>query len=282
LQIKGAPGKPYTIVGDPTTAPGVAANVGSYGFDGAVYWQKWGTTNTDWKPITGTYSYQTDEDYYKSRASALLASPRLTCWWWDDFLEPSGEKWFASLSATGTWSTKYNDCGVSVLKQTNPTASGDLRSSIFMGNEADAAGNFLDGTTNGVWYVAHRSKIINANIANQCYFGLDSLGTYTAGRLYFGDVGGASTNWGIYTLATGTVLSAVANDGGTHLHELYRVGGVTKYLLDGVEILSGDYFPNGAAMYLYFWIQSAVNVDVTWNIDLVAAAVGGNNPRTIT
>jgi hypothetical protein len=153
---------------------------------------------------------------------------------------------------------------------------------MFMGNEVDSPGNFFDGTTNGVWYVAHRSKIINANIANQCFFALDSNGAFTPGRIYFGDVSTLSANWGINTPADGTVLSAVANDGGTHLHEVYRVGGVTKYLLDGVEILSGNYFPNGAAMNLYFWIQSTVNVDVTWNIDLVAAAVGGNNPRTIT
>jgi hypothetical protein len=280
LQIKGAPGKPYTIVGDPTTAPGVAANVGSYGFDGSVYWQKWGTTDTDWKPITGTYSYQTDEDYYKFRASSLMASPRLTCWWWDDFLEPTSEKWITSLSATGTWTTKYNDCGVSRFAQTNPGASGDLRSYVAMGNIFDTSGNFIPG--NGTWYVAFRAKI-NFTASSHFQITLDCLNTDSAGRMYFGEGNAVDGKWAIFTNEDGVVYSSVVNDGATHIHEVYRVGGNTYYLLDGVQILSGNYYPHANALYISMYIQSAgVDVTKTCDIDWLCAAVGGNNARTIT
>jgi hypothetical protein len=274
-QMMGLPNKQYTISGDPSVA-GLAAAVGAIGYDGAVYWLKYGTANTDWRRITGPLSYRTDEDYYKSRASKLMGSPRLTCWLWEDWLEPLSEKFVSSVGGGGTVGTKYNDCGVITL-----TANGGAsQANLWLGNAFNQNGNLFPSGTGGVWYCAWRGKVANEN---QNTFQVKLMDT-TNSLVWFGDITNNGKKWGIYDQRTTTNnLSAVDNDAGTHVHELVRYNGTTTYYLDESSIVSGDFYcttPGTLVMQAYQYAGAASAL--TAHLDWVACAVGGNNTRTIT
>jgi hypothetical protein len=254
-----------------------------------VCWQKWGTENTDWEPVSGTYSYQTDEDYYKSRVSTLLASPRLTCWWWNDMLEPSSEHYVTNMSAGATWTTKDNACGVSVLNSGIPGGVA-VAAGLAPGNEWNPVGNVFPEGTNGVWYAAARYRltggIVGTGYQNQFVIQLDSNNTAHTGYLLAG-LRNHATYWsGQYDNGGGhtTFTTAVAFDTNTHLHELFRANGVTRYLIDEVEAW------NSADAYLqgHCYVRLNCQADppaaaaTVGAVDFMCMAVGGNNSRTIT
>jgi hypothetical protein len=278
-QLLGSPGKPYTLAADPSAAPGYAAAIGAIGSFGGVYYIKFGTADTEWKPLTGASSYPTDEDYYKFRASYLMKSPRMTCWYWNDCLEPVSES-FILQGGVGSYTTKQNDCGILTLTQ---AAGGGAN--LFLGNESTGttAGNFIPGGTNGVWYMAYRAKFIGSDV--KCYTELWATDKSVANKyIVFGDSTNTTATWSLAYDGSAPVYSAVDNDEQTHVHELVRVGGVTTYYLDGNSIISGaNYFSsnNGCLMIRIGNTAGSLTTRIA-HFDWVCAAVGGNNARTIT
>jgi hypothetical protein len=272
---------PFLLTFAPSSSPGHVANPNGIAKDTTtgVFYMKTGTGATDWTPITGSLAYETDEDYYKDRARTLLASPRLTCWWWDDLLEPQGEKWTASLSTGNTFSTKYNACGVATLGNDTRSAG----SWLYIGTEAPSTGNALPGGSDGSWYMAWRGKKTGTD-GNHYAEMWSRNGTST--YIYFGEQYGAGANqhrWGIGLTGTGAVASGVDNDFETHVHELCRTGTTTTYYLDETAIMSGDYYHAGNGAIRFRWGSNGTSANVgTLELDFAAFAVGGNNPRTIT
>lgn len=269
---------PFILASAPDAGAGFAANVHSIAKDQStgIYYQKTGTGDTEWTPITGSTAYETDEDYYKARASMLMGSPRLTCWYWDDFLEPSTENWTASVASGGTWTTKADPCGVTAL--TCPSGASSS-ANIALGGTFTASKNFIPGGSSGVWYIAIRMKVTGADANGQsAYVELDDLDV--------GDFGFAGEErWAMWSATSGGAqYSATTNDQGTHLHEWVRVGGTTTYYLDEVAIKAGaPYYPsNNAQPFIKAASAAAAAVGRVVNVDFFAGAVGGNNPRTIS
>jgi hypothetical protein len=270
-QMQGLPGKQITITGDPSVT-GLAASLRAIGYDGTVYWQKYGTADTNWRRITGPLSYRTDEDYYKSRASKLMGSPRLTCWWWSDLLEALGEEFTATFGGAATWTTKYNDCGVSTL-----SSGGSGSFGLAVGGTTTASKNAIPGGTTGVWYICVRMKATGiAAAGTSTYIEIDNLD--------MGDFGVASQeNWGMWSATSGGAqYSTVTNDQETHVHEFVRVDGITYYYLDEVLIKSGEEFYPTNNGHVFLKGASASSTSRITHLDFLCFAVGGNNPRTIT
>jgi hypothetical protein len=279
----GSSWNPYLVSAAPSTSPGYAANIDSTAYDSTnnVWYTKYGPLDTDWKPSTGSQAYPNDESYYKARARTLMGSPRLTCWWWNDFLEPLSESFvIGGTSATCTFTTKYDACGIGTL--TCPeNATGNSAIILATGTVVSPNGCQLPIDT-GDWYIASRFKIAGAITNNAqrapCIFWLDS-GTASG---YF--LAGAynRVNYVIQS-DLGAYQSTTAIDGNTHLHEVARAGTTTSYYLDEVKIMSGDYVGTGN---MAFGLQAQSNSCTTgatvMHMDYACYAVGGNNARTIT
>lgn len=271
----GSAKNPYLVSGAPSTSPGYAANVHATAYDSTngVWYIKFGTLDTDWKPISGALSYPNDESYYKARARTLMGSPRLTCWWWDDFLEPLGESWTSIAGALSSVATKYDPCGVVSINAGTKGGSAGL----YLGGAADQPGCFFPSGTSGVFYMAHKAKL-NTEAACMTFLSMRRPSVF---MIDYGNVSTASLNWGVRDGGTVTV-GTVANDGAAHLHELVRYGGTTTYYLDEAPMMSGNWFPTTAALaILYSEMFTGYTNTTTFNVDFVALAVGGNNPRTI-
>jgi hypothetical protein len=273
-QLFGSPGKPYVLSADPSITPGYAAPLDSIAVYSGVYFQKYNTTDTDWRYLTGASSYPTDEDYYKFRASYLMKSPRMTCWWWNDCLEPLSE----SFISTGTFTARQNPCGVF-----NVTQAAGSTSTLRVGNEAGTVtGNFIPGGTDGVWYMAYRARMSGADV--KCYSEMWAANFVTGKYILFGDGSDTTTLFSLAYDGSANVFSAVANDELVHVHELIRVNGITTYYLDGVSIISGaNYFSTGnGALRFRIGNTAGSTTPRSFDLDWVCAAVGGNNTRIIT
>jgi hypothetical protein len=284
---------PYLSNSNPATSPGFAAEVHAVLKDqisGTLY-VKTGTSDTAWEPISGSSAYKTDEEYYKYRAQSLMQSPRLTCWWWSDLLEPQGEEFTTSLSAGATYTTKNNACGV-VSINTSTAAGAAKIASVFVGNEVDANGCAIPGGSTGVWYVASRYALSGGRTSegnmNVCEMTLDSKDAASTGYIYAGIR--ALTPFTKFTVfysnsaSSAGVNTSYDTDDATHVHELSRDGTTTRYYIDESLVLSSTAAFPGGACYPGFYLSAASSATTTTsaNLDFYCFAVGGNNPRTIT
>jgi hypothetical protein len=279
----GSSWNPYLVSAAPSTSPGYAAAIYSNAYDSTnnVWYVKYGALDTDWKPSTGAQAYPNDESYYKARARALMGSPRLTCWWWNDFLEPLSESFITGASsATCTFTTKYNDCGVATL--TCPeNATGSNAIILATGTVVAPPGNQIPVDSGG-WYIASRFKsagaLENATQRAPCFMWLDSgtaSGYFLAG-IYNKTTYKFQSNLGSYD-------STTAIDGNTHLHEVARTGTTTTYYLDEVPIMSGNYIGTGNMAFGFQAQNNSCTTGATvMHMDYACYAVGGNNARTIT
>lgn len=279
---------PYLSRSDPSSSPGFAAEVYAILKDqitGTLY-QKTGTADTAWEPITGSTSYKTDEEYYKFRAQSLMGSPRLTSWWWSDLLEPLGEEFTASMGTGSTYTTKNNACGVGTM--TVATSGSDCY--LFVGNEVNAPGNAIPGGASGSWYVATRLKVNQliggAAGISAAMVGIDCLNSLSTGVLSFGAVNPFYPTSATYGICDdrGATMSTTAFSTAEQVWECCRSGGTTTLYINEAPVASGDRYHGSAAgeVYVRTANSSTSALPTITNIDFLCFAVGGNNPRTIT
>lgn len=276
---------PFLSNSAPSSSPGFAAEIHAVLKDQStgILYVKTSTSDTGWEPITGSQSYKTDEEYYKFRAQYLMGSPRLTCWWWDDFLEPSSENFISgATSATCTWTTKNDPCGISTLTvPQNATSNSSIQLST--GNTVTPPGNQIP-TGSGNWYVACRMKhagVLTDNTQRAAQFVYLDSDASNASYLLFGAY--SSNFWMFQSDVNSAVNSTTTIDGLTHVHELCRVGTTTSYYLDETRIMSGNLRATGSH-YLSLQAQNSICTAgaTSMHIDYLCYAVGGNDPRTIS
>jgi hypothetical protein len=269
---------PFLLTFAPSSSPGHVANPNSVAKDmtTGIFYSKTGAGSTDWTPITGSLAYETDEDYYKARASTLMASPRLTCWWWDDFLEPLSEKWTSNLNS---FATKYDACGVATMSAGTESGVGYL----YLGGSAASSGADFPEGTDGTWYMCFRGAVAGTT-QTQAYSDMGMFDLNGNVQVSFGDASQFVHDYSFYSGSAGQVLTTTAIDTSAHVLELYRNAGTTYMLVDEVVIGSHtSVFPAlPSSVRFRLGTTATTSSKRSINVDFACFAVGGNNPRTIT